>query len=222
MSVGKNMKSKFLFTYFLNLFVCLLVHEVAFAQVVVGAAKFSPETGAPPPTGAVRVGSSPLPGQPDANSEIGAIPPAFGVDVTQGSPAQKFRKTLYGTTNFMGKIIYLNGENISAVRDQELDNVHVRIDKAGNIFIDAPQYEVTTQDSYHPLLQQELPRFHKEQNYNQAPLPKATYSKNMRKTTEPIVDNTQKEDSFLSKETTDTQQSGVAIPPVNQEIKPSL
>lgn len=43
--------------------------------------------------------------------------------------------------------VFLNDVNINSVRNQELDNVSVQIDKKGNIYIEAPQYEVTADTS---------------------------------------------------------------------------
>ncbi len=38
--------------------------------------------------------------------------------------------------------IFLNGVNIDTVRNQDFDNVQVRVDQSGNIYISAPQYTV--------------------------------------------------------------------------------
>lgn len=50
-----------------------------------------------------------------------------------------------------GRSVYLNGKDISSARDQDLHNVEVRIDGTGNIFLDAPHYEVSEEARYTPL-----------------------------------------------------------------------
>ena len=73
-------------------------------------------------------------------------------------------------------MLYLNGINIGNVRNQELQSVTVRIDDAGNISIIAPQYDVSQESSYHPLLPAELPKFPK--SHAQIPgIPEGRYSK---------------------------------------------
>ncbi len=47
--------------------------------------------------------------------------------------------------------IYLNGVDISSATHQQLENVHLRIDGQGNIFIEAPHYEVSEENTYLPL-----------------------------------------------------------------------
>lgn len=47
--------------------------------------------------------------------------------------------------------IYLNGVDISSATHQQLENVHIRIDGQGNIFIEAPHYEVSEENTYLPL-----------------------------------------------------------------------
>lgn len=42
--------------------------------------------------------------------------------------------------------LFLNGVDITGVTDQEFEGTTVKIDSAGNIFIDAPQYKVEVQD----------------------------------------------------------------------------
>ena len=74
---------------------------------------------------------------------------------------EKPRKNSFSTTQFPTRLIFLNGRNISSLKDEVLENVTVRIDAQGNIQIDAPHYEVNEQSSYHPLLPSELPRYPK-------------------------------------------------------------
>lgn len=86
------------------------------------------------------------------------------------------RPSQYETTRFPSRFVYLNGSNISSVRDQELENVTLKIDAQGNIHILAPHYEVSQDPSYHPLMPGELPRFPKER-FNIDGLPQGKYSK---------------------------------------------
>lgn len=80
------------------------------------------------------------------------------------------------STQAPSRMVFLNGVNIGNVRGQELQNVTLRIDDAGNINIVAPQYDVSRESSYHPLLPAELPRFPKSQA--QFPvIPEGRYSK---------------------------------------------
>lgn len=83
----------------------------------------------------------------------------------------------FESTRFPARIIYLNGNNVSSVRNQTLENVTIRIDENGNVHITAPQYEVATDSSYHPLLPSELPRFPKHRIEIEG-MPQGTYSKN--------------------------------------------
>lgn len=47
--------------------------------------------------------------------------------------------------------IYLNGIDISSANHQLLERVNVRIDGQGNVFIEAPHYNVIEESSYVPL-----------------------------------------------------------------------
>lgn len=58
--------------------------------------------------------------------------------------------------------VFLNGENIIGLRNQVLKGVNVRFDAHGNIFIDAPHYQLSYEATYHPLLPEELPALQKE------------------------------------------------------------
>lgn len=128
--------------------------------------------------GVQRVGSVPLP-IPTQNIEMMAAP-SVTIQKPQGiviQPAQISPKKLpYDTTFMMGKIIYLNGVNISTIKNQTLENVNLRIDNNGNIYIDAPQYEIGVEQSYHPLMPNELPKFPKSE-LQDSNLTKGTYSK---------------------------------------------
>ncbi len=86
-------------------------------------------------------------------------------------------------TQFPARVVFLNGANINTVREQELENVNIRIDSIGNIYLTAPQYEVHHDTSYHPLLPNELPRIPKAST--QPPtLPGGKYSKGSGQTLE--------------------------------------
>ena len=100
--------------------------------------------------GMKKVAGVPLPGGREA-------PPAPSTSALPG------RKSLPAepSTMFPARSIFLNGMNIGSVRDQDLENVTVKIDGQGNIHLIAPHYDVREDTSYHPLLPQELPRFPK-------------------------------------------------------------
>lgn len=47
--------------------------------------------------------------------------------------------------------IFMNGVDISSARNQDLRNVHIRISENGDVFITAPQYQVTEEETFTPL-----------------------------------------------------------------------
>lgn len=47
--------------------------------------------------------------------------------------------------------VYMNGVDISSARSQSLKNVDLSINETGDIFIVAPHYQVTEEDTYVPL-----------------------------------------------------------------------
>jgi hypothetical protein len=47
--------------------------------------------------------------------------------------------------------VYLNGVDISSARNQDLRNVHIKITENGDIFVSAPQYQVTEEETFMPL-----------------------------------------------------------------------
>lgn len=61
-------------------------------------------------------------------------------------------------TPALARTLYLNGTDISSARNQTLQGVNVRIDGGGNIFIEAPHYQVHEENTYTPLSQ-----WHKEE-----------------------------------------------------------
>lgn len=89
-------------------------------------------------------------------------PDGRSIQVGQGMAPQR-QQPSYETTRFPTRLVYLNGQNITATKNQTLENVSVRIDEMGNIHLTAPHYEIATDSSYHPLLPSELPRFPKDQ-----------------------------------------------------------
>ena len=55
------------------------------------------------------------------------------------------------------RVIYLNGADISSAKNQSLEQVNVRIDARGNVYIEAPQYEVQQESTFVPLSRQTPP-----------------------------------------------------------------
>jgi hypothetical protein len=55
------------------------------------------------------------------------------------------------------RVIYLNGVDISSAKNQSLEQVNVRIDSRGQIYIEAPQYEVQQESTFVPLSRQTPP-----------------------------------------------------------------
>lgn len=47
--------------------------------------------------------------------------------------------------------IYLNGVDISSARHQSMENVNLRIDGNGNVFVEANQYQVNEESTFTPL-----------------------------------------------------------------------
>ncbi len=130
------------------------------------------------------------------------------------SQTLKFSKNInnsFETTKSSGRALYLNGENINSIRNQILENVNLEIDSNGNIYIIAPHYEVNTDQSFHPLLPNELPKFKKEKSFASPNLPKGIYSKNSdSNSTEQNDINTNNKPNLLPKE---------IVPEINSESK---
>lgn len=55
------------------------------------------------------------------------------------------------------RVIYLNGVDISSAKNQTLEQVNVRIDAQGNVYVEAPQYEVQQESTFVPLSRQMPP-----------------------------------------------------------------
>jgi hypothetical protein len=53
-----------------------------------------------------------------------------------------------------GRAVYLNGVDISSAKSQSLEQVNVRIDAKGHLYIEAPQYEVLQESTFVPLSRQ--------------------------------------------------------------------
>ncbi|MES2614281.1 MAG: hypothetical protein V4591_02580 [Bdellovibrionota bacterium] len=140
---------------------------------------FEPEALKAP--GVERVGAVPLPRQ-----DFGNISVSQRGQYSVPSPSKLVSKSSFESTYVPGRTIYLNGENVSSIRDQDLEGVDVHIDKNGNLHISAPQYEVLSEQSYHPLLPKELPKFKKDNVYEQMPLPQGVFSKQSGKPTQSV------------------------------------
>lgn len=107
--------------------------------------------GIPLPNRQARLPTNPLAGQPISFRENLA-----GIPIRRSKPMMGEL-----TTDFPARFIYLNGKNISNVREQRLDGVNVQIDAQGNIHISAPHYDVQESTHYRPLLPHEVPRINK-------------------------------------------------------------
>ncbi|RDB37233.1 MAG: hypothetical protein DCC88_00980 [Spirobacillus cienkowskii] len=142
--------------------------------------------------GLQRLGNAPIP-LPAKNVEL-MVSPNINIQRPVGSSVTPIpatpKKFPYDSTIMAGRIIYLNGVNITSVRNQELENVNIHIDNNGNIYIEAPQYEVGTEQSFHPLMPSELPKFPKAQ-IKDSPIPSGVYSKETGKLINQPADNAQ-------------------------------
>jgi hypothetical protein len=65
------------------------------------------------------------------------------------SPSSK--RSLNMPLSTPNRSIYMNGVDISSSRNQDLRNVHVKISDNGDIYIAAPQYQVTEEETFLPL-----------------------------------------------------------------------
>ena len=54
-------------------------------------------------------------------------------------------------STLLGRNVFLNGVDVTSARHQNLENVTIRIDGQGNIFIIAPHYQVNEESTYIPL-----------------------------------------------------------------------
>ena len=118
--------------------------------------------------GMKKVAGVPLPNGRDSRD----VPPVASTRSLPGRKSLPYEPS----TVFPARSLFLNGVNIGSVRDQELENVTVKIDAEGNIHLFAPHYDVREDTSYHPLMPQELPRFPKAGPVPEG-LPQGPYSK---------------------------------------------
>lgn len=110
------------------------------------------------------------------------------------SPKTPAEKSLERLSSF-SKVVYLNGVNITSARNHEMSNVTVRIDDVGNIFIIAPQYDVSIKKSYRALIPDEYPSYKKEKT--NAPLGTDTTKGKVSKTLSKIENSNQGDQSHL-------------------------
>jgi hypothetical protein len=169
-----------------------------------------------------RVKGIPLPSRPQryaANTAVGQGNAPF-----DSAPMATSRrsKTISGdlTTDFPARMIYLNGRNISSVRDQQLEGVNVRIDAHGNVYISAPHYEVQESTHYRPLLPNEVPRVSKPSVSNEAPLLPGRYSKSAPQQ-RPAVPPVESDDSSAEAEDAPSAGTNAAPPTANSPKIPA-
>ena len=62
-----------------------------------------------------------------------------------------FYSTLIHASPAGVRSVYLNGVDISSAKSQDLHNVDIHINEAGEIFIIAPHYQVNEEDTFVPL-----------------------------------------------------------------------
>lgn len=109
-----------------------------------------------------RVKALPLPSSRSSRPLIASAQTAGMRDVNPSFPMKRSKPALGElSTDFPARMVYLNGRNISTVREQQLDGVSVRIDAHGNLHISAPHYEVQDSTHYRPLLPRDIPRVSK-------------------------------------------------------------
>ena len=57
-----------------------------------------------------------------------------------------FATIIFSASSVYGRSIYLNGVDVSSARNQFLKNVNLRIDENGNIYIEAPHYQINEEN----------------------------------------------------------------------------
>ncbi|MEN9530542.1 MAG: hypothetical protein RI932_2415 [Pseudomonadota bacterium] len=118
-----------------------------------------------------RVRGVPLPTQRSSRPLFAAAQTGSVRDINPSYPIRRSKPNVGEmSTDFPARMIYLNGRNISSVREQQLEGVTVRIDSNGNLHISAPQYEVQESTHYRPLLPRDVPRVSKPEPQNDEPL----------------------------------------------------
>lgn len=60
--------------------------------------------------------------------------------------------------------VFLNGSNISGSRNQTLKNVTLKIDGEGNIYVEAPHYQVNQENTFIPLSRWQKPKVSPQHN----------------------------------------------------------
>jgi hypothetical protein len=162
--------------------------------------------------GVERVGAAPLPIENYTNIPLNRLAEE---DLTERR--RPFKKESFDTTYASSRILYLNGENINSVRNETLENVTVEIDDNGNIHIQGPQYEVKSEQSYHPLLPRELPKFKKDQIYDQLPINQGTYSKQTGQTVANPGQNSDYPPTMNKEIVPEINGSSNKVPPINTD-----
>lgn len=76
-------------------------------------------------------------------------------------------------TKVQDRSIFLNGVEISNAKHQSLQNVNIRIDGNGNLYIEAPHYEVSEESTYIPLSSWQKQNPNRMKHHDKGPLPKS-------------------------------------------------
>ena len=132
-----------------------------------------------------RVRGIPLPNSRSPRPLFASAQPGGVRDASPSFAARRSKPAIGDlSTDFPARMIYLNGKNVSSVRDQQLEGVTVRIDSNGNLHISAPHYEVQESTHYRPLLPHDVPRVSKPVPQADEPLLSGRYSKPTAKSNE--------------------------------------
>ena len=90
-----------------------------------------------------------------SSSNFAGAQPQTNVDTTNKAKGSTGNAS---TANRLGnpiatpnRSIYMNGVDISSARNQDLRNVHIKISENGDLYISAPQYQVTEEETFLPL-----------------------------------------------------------------------
>ena len=78
--------------------------------------------------------------------------PGYLKKFTNNIPLLVLSSTL-SAPSLLARNIYLNGKDISSAKNQIMENVTLQIDRYGNIYIEAPHYEVLEENTFIPLSQ---------------------------------------------------------------------
>ena len=90
-----------------------------------------------------------------SSQKLHSIAFAF-LTIAAGLPARGLSANAAGSLHPMpvttpNRSVFLNGVDISSARNQDLRNVHIKISENGDIFVSAPQYQVTEEETFMPL-----------------------------------------------------------------------